>query len=211
MNPAPVVLPPSEPVEKPAFGSKSLPSDATIRPHLCLTNPRAIPDALPLASAAFSVPCARVPAPLMWKRPKTWPTPFVVSTRLHARILSAPARRGSELDDAPVYVAIVAWNVSPPETEQVTWDLFETVAAAKVALAAWTDVALPRAAATPAAESATATINPSNASRFLDMVPLLVVLISGRSRNRASSVHGFRQWRRKTAVKRGERPMLAAC
>src|SRR3954454_23019990 len=148
-----------------------------------------MPDALPPASAAFIVPCARVPAPLMWKIPKTCPTPFVVSTRLHARILSAPARRGSELDDAPVYVAIVAWNVSPPETEQVTWDLFETVVAAKVALAAWTDVALPagtagprpRAAATPAAESATATINPSNASRFLDMVPLLVVLISGRS------------------------------
>src|SRR5436305_1716041 len=110
-----------------------------------------MPDALPPASAAFIVPCARVPAPLMWKIPKTCPTPFVVSTRLHARILSAPAKRGSELDDAPVYVAIVAWNVSPPETEQVSWDLFETVDAGEVAVAPWPGVAQPRAAATAGA------------------------------------------------------------
>jgi hypothetical protein len=65
----------------------------------------------------------------------------------------------------------VAWNVSPPVTEQVTWDLFDTVGALKVALAACTDVVRPRAAATPAAMSATATISPNNANLFLDMVP----------------------------------------
>jgi hypothetical protein len=58
MNPAPAVLPPSEPSEKPAFGSNVLPSEATIRPHVCLTKPRAIPDAVPFANAAFNVPCA---------------------------------------------------------------------------------------------------------------------------------------------------------
>jgi hypothetical protein len=67
-----------------------------------------------------------------------------------------------------VYVAFVAWNVSPPVTEHVTWLRFETVGALKVALAACMDVGL-RAAATPAAESAAATISPNNASRFLDM------------------------------------------
>ena len=120
----------------------------------------------------------------MRNRPNTWPTPFVVSTRLQARIVSAPASRGSELNDEPEYVASVAWNVSPPVTEHVTWDMFETVVAANVALAACTDVVRPWAAATPAAESATATITPNRTSRFLDMVvPLLVAVISGRSRN----------------------------
>jgi hypothetical protein len=33
MNPAPAVLPPSEPVEKPVFGLNVLPMEATIRPH----------------------------------------------------------------------------------------------------------------------------------------------------------------------------------
>ena len=107
----------------------------------------------------------------MRKLPNTWPTPFVVSTRLQARIVSAPASRGSELNDVPLYVAFVAWNVSPPVTEHVTWLSCETSVAVKVALAACTDVVLPRAAATPAAESAAATISPSSASRFLDMVP----------------------------------------
>jgi hypothetical protein len=55
-------------------------------------------------------------------------------------------------------------------TEHVTWDLFDTVGALKAALAACTDVVRPRAAATPTAESATATISPNNASLFLDMV-----------------------------------------
>src|SRR4051794_23778446 len=65
---------------------------------------------------------------------------------------------------------LLAWNVSPPVTEHVTWLSCETSVAAKVALAACTDVGL-RAAATPAAESAAAMIRPSSASRFLDMVP----------------------------------------
>ena len=186
-----------------------LPSDATIRPHLCLTKPRAMPEAFPLAKAAFSVPCAPVPAPLMRKMPYTWPTPFVVSTRLQARIVSAPASLGSLLDASPVYVALVAWNVSPPVTEHVTWLTFETVVAAKLALAACTDVPLPCAAATPAAVSDAATTSPKSANRFLDMVSLLVGVISGRIRNKARAVHGSEQGRRKTAVNHGARPMLA--
>jgi hypothetical protein len=56
--------------------------------------------------------------------------------------------------------------------------MFETVVAAKVALAACTDVVLPRAAATPAAESARAMISPNSANLFLDIVLLLVAVIS---------------------------------
>src|SRR5207342_3322566 len=149
MNPAPAVAPPSEPFEKPALGSNELPIEATIRPQSCLTKPRAMPDASPFAIAPFSEPCAAVPGPLMRKSPNTWPTPLVVSTRLQAWIVSAPASRVSVLVEVPVYVALVAWNVSPPVTEHVTWLRFETVGALKVALAACTDVGL-RAAATPA-------------------------------------------------------------
>jgi hypothetical protein len=60
----------------------------------------------------------------------------------------------------------------------VTWDTFETVVAANVALAACTDVVLPRAAATPAAESARAATNPNSANLFLDIVLLLVSVVS---------------------------------
>src|SRR5438067_10054270 len=104
--------------------------------------------------------------------------PLVVSTRLQARILSAPASRGSELVASPVYTALVAWNVSPPLTEHVTWYWCETVVAAKVALAASTDGPLSApAAATPAAASAVATGSTNSESRFLDMVCLLLTVI----------------------------------
>jgi len=114
------VLDPIEPEEKPAVGLNADPSEATMWPHLPLTKPLASPDALPPAMAALSVPWARwLPAPTMRKLPNRWPTPFVVSTRLQARIVSAPARRGSALAAVPEYVALVAWNVSPPLTEHV--------------------------------------------------------------------------------------------
>ena len=44
-----------------------------------------------------------------------------------------------ELDDVPVYVALVAWNVSPPLTEHVVSECCETFVASNVALAACTD------------------------------------------------------------------------
>jgi hypothetical protein len=103
-------------------------------------------------------------------RPNTWPRPLVVSTRLQARIVIAPLSRGSELVAVPVYVALVASNVSPPLTEHVTWYFCETVAASKVALVACRDGCLNAlAVATPAAASAATTGSANSKSRFLDI------------------------------------------
>ena len=55
-NPAPTVLEPIVPDEKPAVGLNAEPIDATTCPHLPCTNPRASPDALPPEIAALSVP-----------------------------------------------------------------------------------------------------------------------------------------------------------
>ena len=95
----------------------------------------------------------------------------MVSTRLQARIVSAPARRGSALVAVPEYVALVAWNVSPPLTEHVVSECCVTVVALNVAVTDCTDGAPRCAAATPAAARAAATMKPNSASRFLDMVP----------------------------------------
>src|SRR5579862_426699 len=153
MNPAPVVAEPSE-SEKPTLGSNVPPNDATSRPHGPLTKPFASPDALPSESAALSVPRAAVLVPLIRKMPYTCPTPFDVSTRLQARIVRSPARRGSALDAVPVYVARVASNVSPPVTEHVTWYCCDTVVASNVADVLCTAGAPRCAVAIPAAASA---------------------------------------------------------
>ena len=119
------------------------------------------------------------PGPLIRKLPNTWPTPFVVSTRLQARIVSAPASRGSELVAVPVYVAFVAWNVSPPVTEHVTWLALRDGRAHRTSrlppARTWLCVRRrPRRRPT----SAAATTSPSSASRFLDMVPSWSTVIS---------------------------------
>src|SRR5262245_2874023 len=105
----------------------------------------------------------------MYQKPNRWPTLFVVSTRLQARIVRAPASRGSELDAVPVYVALVAWKVSPPLTEQVATECCTTVVASNVALAALTDGARCPAAATPAPTRAVTASRTNRESRFLDI------------------------------------------
>src|SRR5262249_49378414 len=138
--------------------------------------PRAMPEALPPAIAALSVPWARaLPAPLIRNVPNRWPTPFVVSTRLHAWIVSVPASRGSELVAVPVYMALVAWNVSPPLTEHVVSECCVPVVASNFALTADTDGAFLCAAATPAATRANAAIRTNTVSRFLGITPSSLV------------------------------------
>jgi hypothetical protein len=115
----------------------------------------------------------------MYQSPYRCPTPFVVSTRLQARIVRAPASRGSELDAVPVYVALVAWKVSPPLTEHVATECCATVVASNVAFAAFTDGARCPAAATPAPLRAATASSTNKVSRFLDITAFLLFSMTG--------------------------------
>ena len=176
---------------RPASPSRSLRSGRTCCPwrRRCAptdacTKPRAIPDASAIRDRPVQRAVGPGPGPLIRKSPNTWPTPFVVSTRLQARMVSAPASRGSELTDVPVYVAFVAWNVSPPVTEHVTWFRRETFCAAKVALAACTDVGL-RAARYAGGRERRGHDQPQQRESLPCHRSLLVAVVSGRSRNKA--------------------------
>ena len=88
-------------------------------PHCACTKPRAIPDASPFAIAPFSVPCGPGALALDPEAAERRGRRRVVSTRLPARIVSAPLRRASELVDVPGVRGERRGNVSLPLTVQV--------------------------------------------------------------------------------------------
>src|SRR5579884_130498 len=173
-TPVPGMLPaPIEPADvapKPVAGSNGEVSVAKKRPPgprtLAITEPFAVPP----ETAALSEPWAPTPlAPWMRNTPATRPSPLVVSTRLSARIVKVPLRRGSLLVEVPVYVASVVANVSPPLTVHVVSRAFWTVAAVNDADTGCAFVWNPPASATPAATRAATTNGATSKSRFLDM------------------------------------------